>query len=133
MTENGSEAVGDEPRRARNPRYWSLLCAVVGGLFIASHAPNLDADQPEWDISRYQPLDEGYYSIPAFNLYHYGSAAHQVVDFIAPPPPTSALLSYMTWLSLEVFGNTYYGLRGSALLAGLLIVLLLFGIGRVRW
>lgn len=109
----------------------AIAMLALAAIFVASRAIFLDSDLPAWGVAQLQPIDEFYYSIPAFNLYHYGSMDHQVVPFIATDgAPLNLLETLFTWLSLLVFGNTYYGLRMGSVAAGLLVLLLMFAILR---
>jgi hypothetical protein len=96
-------------------------------LFVVSRALFLDRDVPRYSISQIQPIDEFYYTIPAFNLFHHGSLAYQVVPYIPTDgAPLNLLQSVLTSLTLLVFGNNYYGMRMASVLAGIVIFVLLF-------
>jgi len=82
-----------------------------------------------WDISYYQPIDEFYYSLGAFNLYHHGEYDFQQFSFIYENKYiTNYFTELMVFISLKIFGNNYYGLRMASVFAGFVIVLLLFSI-----
>ena len=105
---------GDPPAAAasRNRRLFALLLVVLGLAFILTRIVFLDADLPPWGLTHYQPIDELFYTISSFNLFHYGSWAHQVVPFVRDDSsPLNVLQGLMTWVGLELFGNTYEGLR----------------------
>ena len=95
---------------------------LVGGLtltvaFFVSRSLFLDRDLPPWAVSWYQPIDEFYYTIPGFNLYHFGAWEHSVLPYV--PSATTAvnvLQNLVTWLTLALWGNTYYGLRMASVL-----------------
>ncbi|MDQ6878288.1 MAG: hypothetical protein M3082_11500 [Candidatus Dormibacteraeota bacterium] len=102
-----------------------LLMLVVA--FLATRVANLDSDLPPFKIAELQPIDEFFYTIPAFNLYHYGSMDHRVVAFIPTDgAPLNLLENVMTFGTLLAFGNNYYGLRMASVLAGLGVLLLLY-------
>ncbi len=100
------------PATSRNRRLFALLIVVVGLAFILSRIVFLDADLPPWGLTHYQPIDELFYTISSFNLFHYGSWVHQVVPFVRDDSsPLNVLQGLLTWICLELFGNTYWGLR----------------------
>lgn len=73
------------------------------------------------------PIDEFYYTIPAFNLYHYGEVNHDVVPFIKDQnTPWNVLQNWITYHTLSFFGNNYYGLRMAAVLSAISILMLMF-------
>ena len=88
----------------------------------------LDSDPPSWNISQYQPIDEFYYSIPAFSLYHYGDWDYQIfIDIKTDDPSISNILGNgMIYFTLKLFGNNYFGLRMAAVFASTMIFFLLF-------
>jgi len=97
------------------------------GIFILSRFIYLDIDLPEWGISYYQPIDELYYTTTAFDLFHHGVFHYSPYDFI----PISMIdgevnmESLFTFISLEIFGNNYYGLRGASVFSAILIFIIL--------
>ena len=104
-----------------------VALAITSAAFLASRIAFLDADLPGWWMSQLQPIDELYYTIPAFNLYHYGSMAHRVVSFVPTDgAPLNLLQNLLTWPMLVVFGNNYYGLRMGSVVAGLGSMLFLY-------
>jgi hypothetical protein len=105
--------------------FW-LWTIALGVVFIASRVLFLDRDVPRYDFTAIQPIDELFYTIPAFNLFHYGGMAHSVVAYIPSDGSAANLLeNVMTALTLFVFGNDYYGLRMASVLAALGVALLL--------
>ena len=108
-------------------RYQLVAAAVLGVAFVVVRTIFLDRDLPPYAISQLQPLDEFFYTIPAFNLFHYGSMTHQVVPYVASDgSPLNYLENFMTWVTLAAFGNNYFGLRMASVLAALGVFLLLF-------
>ena len=104
----------------------TLIIFSISVLYLISRILFLDSDVPAWDISFYQPIDEFYYSLGAFNLFREGSYNFTSFDFINEPTfVTNYFTEYLTYLSLSLFGNNYYGLRLASVFAGFLIVLLL--------
>ena len=124
LVDQVTEAPSRRARAGGGPR-WAATAArdrrrvlIGGGLFllglafIVSRVVFLDRDLPPWRIAVYQPIDEFYYTISSFNLFHYGSWVHQVVPFVGDDSnPLNVLQALLTWVSLEIFGNTYWGLR----------------------
>jgi hypothetical protein len=102
-------------------------CGLFVVLFFLTRTLFLDCDAPSWNTAFYQPIDEFYYTISAFNLYHYGSLHHQILSYIPDEGYAFNLLTnLLTWSSLKLCGNTYFGLRGGAVLASFLFFLLLY-------
>jgi hypothetical protein len=101
--------------------------------FFATRLPILDADIPQWELTVYAPIDEFVYSIPGFNLVHYGTWVHQAASW-APleGQPTNVLQNVVVALTLQLFGTTYWGLRLSAIAFGLVGFLSLIAIVRVQ-
>ncbi len=111
-----------ETFRSRRWIWGGVLCA----LYLLTRCLYLDSDAPPWNVAQYGAIDETYYTIPAFNLFHYGTLSHQAIPFVPDDGgPFAYLLNLLTWVALELFGNTFYGLRGGAVLAGLILLLLL--------
>ena len=87
----------------------------------------LDSDPPSWNVSQYQPIDELYYATTAFNLYHYGDWNYQIFTDIKTDSSTNNILgNIMTYFSLKLFGNDYFGLRMASIFASTIIFILLF-------
>jgi hypothetical protein len=114
---------------------WTPALAVIGlvAAFLATRLVILDADVPQWELSVYAPIDEFAYSVPAFNLVHYGTWVHQVAAW-APleGQPTNVLQNVVVALTLQLFGTTFWGFRLSAILFGLVGVLSLVAIVRIQ-
>lgn len=101
--------------------------SLLSALFVVSRVLFLDRDVPRYDITELQPIDEFFYTIPAFNLFHHGAMAYRVVPFIpSDGAPVNVLQNVLTFLTLSVFGNNYYGLRMASVLAGVAVFFLLF-------
>lgn len=102
-------------------------CGLFVVLFLLTRTLFLDCDAPSWNTAFYQPIDEFYYTISAFNLYHYGSLCHQVLPYVPDEGYAfNLVVNLLTWSTLKLCGNTYFGLRGGAVLASLLFFLLLY-------
>lgn len=82
---------------------------------------------PRYSISQLQPIDEFFYAIPAFNLFHHGSLTYQLVPYVSTDgQPINLLQTVLTFLTLSIFGNNYYGMRLASVLAGVVVFVLLF-------
>lgn len=93
----------------------------------------LDNDLPPRIITNILPFDELYYTIPAFNLYHYNKlSSPKLLSFKIKEDATigNALQNVITYFTLLIFGNNYYGLRMSSVIISLFSILLLFLIFR---
>ncbi|GEM_PF-1690004 len=87
----------------------------------------IDSDLPSHYITNIIQTDEGYYTIPAFNLYHYGEMSHQILDYIPDDgSPANVFQNILTWISLEIFGNTYYGLRFASVFISMIVLILFY-------
>ncbi|MBC8489532.1 MAG: hypothetical protein H8D45_26235 [Bacteroidetes bacterium] len=108
-------------------RFFKYHLLLISILFFITRLLFLDRDLPPWDLTFYSGLDEMTYNIPAFNQYHYGTISYQVVEFL--PADTdlhySLLGNFMTYISLELFGNNYFGLRIAPIIASSIIIGLL--------
>jgi hypothetical protein len=113
-------------------RHMELIAVVALGVaFLVARSVFLDRDQPPFGVSQLQPIDEFFYTIPAFNFFHYGSLTHQVATYVpSDGSPLNFFENFVTWLTLAAFGNNYFGLRMASVLAGLGVFLLLFVIVR---
>ncbi len=116
----GRPTAGTRRRLFARPLFaWAL--AVVA--FLATRLARLDADPPPWELAMYQPIDEFEYVLPALNLHHYGTWAHQ--ETIYSPiegAPMNILQSLATALTLEADWS-YWGFRLPSVLFGLVAFL----------
>lgn len=110
-----------------------ILILTLSFLFIVSRVLFLDRDLPPWQLTEYQPIDEFYYSITGFNLYHYGQVAPRIVSYVPTDGTIENLLgNILTFITLKIFGNTYFGLRMPSVIASFLTFLMLYFIFRRR-
>lgn len=118
--------------KTKDHKWQSLIMfIVIVALFVITRSAYLDRDLPPSGIGSYIAIDEMYYTIPAFNQYHYGEAVYNVVPEIEQMQtkdalPTNILENILTYYSLTVFGNNYYGLRMASVVAALISFVLLF-------
>lgn len=95
--------------------------------FLFTRIYLLDSDLPSYNLCQYIPFDEFYYSLSAFNLYHYGDWNFQIFpDIQAQFSSNNFLGNIMTYFSLKLFGNNYFGLRMASVFASIIIFILLF-------
>lgn len=113
--------------------YWKailmiILCLVL--FFI--RVINLDADVPNWGMTHYMPIDEGSYVLMALNKYDYGSIDPSylfdgIAPYVAPQLRNNLIGNLITYASLRLFGDNYYGLRlPSVLYASILFCCIAF-------
>jgi hypothetical protein len=112
--------------RRASPVWISIGIIAV---FLATRLPVLDADVPEWALSQYSPIDEFGYTIPAFNLYHYGTWVHQATPFTSIEGwPMNAAQNVVAAATMRLVGYDFWGFRASSVLFGLLSFLALLAI-----
>lgn len=115
----------NEDRKSGKVAY--IIFFILLTIFVISRTAFLDRDLPPGLVSYYVPIDEFYYTIPAFNLYHYGEMNHNVVpDIVDINVPVNIMENAMTHWSLSIFGNDYYGLRMASFFSALAIFILLY-------
>jgi len=104
------------------------VAAIVA--FLATRVAFLDRDLPPWDLAQYQPIDESAYTIPAFNLLHYGTWTHQDVPWVPlEGSPMNVLQSLVTSWTLTL-SQTYWGFRLPSVLFGLIAFLAMVAVVR---
>jgi len=95
---------------------------VVIAAFLTSRMIYLDQDMPVWTFVFYAPTDEPYYTIPAFNLYYFGTWTKRVFDFLpADENPFLAIQNLLTYAGLLAFGNNYFGVRVASVACGAVV------------
>lgn len=87
----------------------------------------IDIDPPGWAISQYAAIDEYYYVHNAYNLYEIGNPFGSDSPMLFGNP---MLTNILTYLSLNVFGDNYLGLRFSSFIFGFSSYILLFSLLR---
>ena len=96
-------------------------------LYFITRILFLESDLPPWNISYYQSIDELYYTIGAFNLYHYGDYDVKLIDYISEPKyVVNYFMEIFVAISLKIFGNNYFGLRMASVLSGAIILLFIY-------
>jgi hypothetical protein len=95
--------------------------AVIVLVFLVTRLAFLDADLPDFRLSEFAPIDEFAYTVPAFNLLHYGTWTHQLAAW-APIEgwPMNVLQNIVAATTMAVGGYTYWGLRASSVLFALI-------------
>lgn len=104
-----------------------LICLVV--CFLISRVFYLDADLPAWQVAFYQPIDEFYYTIPAFNLFHFSHFSYSPLPGEAADGANALanmLENGITLFTLKLFGNNYFGLRMASVFAATAALILTF-------
>ena len=114
-------------------RRWGPLIAITGIVlaFLITRLPLLDADIPQWELTQYSPIDEFGYTVPAFNLVHYGAWVYQAAPW-APVEglPMNVAENAAAAISMQLIGYDYWGLRASSLAFALVAFLCMVGIVR---
>lgn len=99
-----------------------VAMGTIIATFILSRVANLDADAPTFFLAFYSTPDEMYWTIAAFNLFHHGSWIFRPFEFLPPDElPFTQLQNFLTFLSLELFGNNFFGLRMPAVFCGAVV------------
>jgi hypothetical protein len=114
-------------------RRWGPAIGFIGIViaFLVTRLPYLDADIPVWELTQYSPIDEFGYTVPAFNLVHYGTWVHQAAPW-APVEglPMNVVENVAAAISMSSVGYDYWGLRASSIAFGLLAFLCMAAIVR---
>lgn len=97
------------------------LILVLSKVFL------IEFDPPKWDIAYLQPADELYYVFVGYNYYETGSlwGADNPAVFGNP-----WLSNFVTYLTLNIFGDNFYGLRLSSVFFSLVSVFFFWKIVR---
>ena len=119
---------GDHVVRRWGPAIGFIAIVIA---FLVTRLPYLDADIPVWELTQYSPIDEFGYTVPAFNLVHYGTWVHQAAPW-APVEglPMNVVENVAATITMRMIGYDYWGLRASALAFGLVALLCMVGIVR---
>jgi hypothetical protein len=129
MDDAGDPALPGGPAARR----WGPAIAMTGIMlaFLITRLPLLDADIPVWELTQYSPIDEFGYTVPAFNLIHYGAWVHQAAPW-APVEglPMNVAENAAAAISMRLIGYDYWGLRASSLAFALVAFLCMVGIVR---
>jgi hypothetical protein len=101
-----------------------MLCGLI--IFFISRIVYLDSNIPFWHLTQYAPIDEFFYVINSLNFYSSVSLENinelRHVDIIVG----NIMQELATYFTLILFGDNYYGLRMSSVLASFLIITFLF-------
>ncbi|MDR1695385.1 MAG: hypothetical protein LBR69_01955 [Endomicrobium sp.] len=109
-----------------NKRVYFAILAVLLGIFFA-RLIHLDSDLPSFGVALYAPVDEGTYSIMALNKYIYGEVNvknQELNSFTYPTHRINVLGNALSYLSLNIFGRNYAGLRMPSVVWAFLTLLL---------
>lgn len=112
----------------------SVLIIIVMILFFCLRFINLDSDLPNWTIAEYTPLDEGFYAMQAFDNLDQESVKRvenlTSGEYRRWNSSVSFLNTVFCTITLQIFGNNYYGLRSSSVFAALIVFTLILFIAR---
>lgn len=103
------------------------IIIFIGMLILFSfRLLHLDADVPNWGITHYMPIDEGSYSLMALNKYDFGTVDPSYLfdgqaPYVAPQLRNNLIGNACTYISLQIFGDNYYGLRIPSVLYALIV------------
>lgn len=108
-----------------------ILFYLLIGLLFLIRIYNIDNDPPSYDICYYQPIDEGQYAMMALNQERYGTinVTDDNYEYSCKVPPNLSslvLTNIVTYISLQIFGNNYLGLRFSSIFFSFMILVILF-------
>ena len=106
-----------------------FLFGILLAVFVFARLICLDADTPVFKLMSFSSIDEFYYSITSFNLYHFNSFINTTIPFAEmDASPLMLFLNFFTTVTLKIFGNNYYGLRFGSGLCSLVLFLFLIHI-----
>ena len=100
---------------------WNVY--IFGCIILVLKLFIIDIDTPPWEIAQYSAIDEYYYAINAYNHFEFGNLFGSDKPILFGNP---TLTNFVTYFSLETFGDNYLGLRFGSFLFGLLSYTLLF-------
>jgi len=106
----------------------SIVFLFILAIFLLSRVAYLDNDLPYKILHSYAAFDEFYYTIPGFNLFHYGEVNPNIISNVIEDKsvPTNIAQNIATYLNLRIFGNNFYGLRMGSVVCSLFIVILFY-------
>lgn len=107
----------------KNKIIYFFFALLLIGRFIY-----LDQDVPGYFISGISQEDEAYYSTEGINLYNLDHGRYLKGYEHNNMAPLLLYSTPLTYLSLKIFGNTYWGLRVPVVLISILVILLLHDI-----
>lgn len=118
--DTGAVKVAAPGARRRSHLLGAALLAFGSVVYLVSRMVALSADQPPWHLVNYSSIDEFNYLMPALNLIRHGSWTFQSASY-APLYgwPMNVLDNVVAWMTLSIWGKTYYGLRMGSVLMGL--------------
>jgi hypothetical protein len=103
----------------------NLLYLLLGSVLILSKVFFIELDPPKFDIAFYQPVDELYYVTAGYNQFEFNSVFNEDKISVFGSPWLSNLVTFGT---LNIFGDNYYGLRMSSIFFSLIFCFLFFSI-----
>ncbi len=113
-----------------------IFILLIVLFFVSTRLPLIETDIPPIDVSGYAQIDEPYYATLALDKYDYGNFYFNNKGTIEPHSTflgSSFLLNASCYLTLEIFGDNYWGLRFASLIVGLFVLgLLLFSFKEIK-
>lgn len=104
-----------------------LKVFILGGIILLLKLLIIDIDLPAWDLAQYSPIDELYYAINGYNQYEignlYGIDKHILFG-------NSNFLNFTSYITLNLFGDNYLGLRTTSFIFGFLSYILIYDLLR---
>ena len=98
------------------------LIFLIGIVYIFSRMIFLDRDVPPWDVSFYSAFDEFYYTVAGFNMFRFGNPDFDLTNYLQTENlyGHNFIQNLFTWISYELFGNNYYGLRMASVIGSII-------------
>jgi hypothetical protein len=110
-------------------RIYLIFIFFIVLLFFLTRLPLIEKDIPPIDVSGYAQIDEPYYATLALDKYDYGDFYYNKKGTIEPHSTflgSSFLLNASCYVTLEMFGDNYWGLRFASIIFGLIVLGLIF-------
>lgn len=109
-----------------------VLISVGAIVFYFFRLIAISSDLPNWGIGQYQAPDEGAYAFLALNKIHFGQINPDFLNsnnfsmVTAPHLRGNLLGNLLVYITISIFGKTYFGFRFSSFVIGLVNGILLF-------
>lgn len=94
---------------------------LLGVLLVLIKIFFLEIDPPNWLFAYYQPIDEMYYTQMAYDFIDYKEFFFKDKNIFIGNPFLTNIMGYIT---LNIFGDNYFGLRIGSVFFGILIIYL---------
>lgn len=108
-----------------------VLLVILWLALFSMRIIHLDSDMPNYGIAFYQQIDEGPYVYLALHEMNYGCInpdirVTEVNQYTSPHLRMNIIGNLLTYITLRIFGNNYYGLRMSSVICMLINYLLIY-------